>query len=157
MPAKFAGAQGAGPPPIFVRYWMRRVWTVAIVPALFDGVFALRVASMASWGRLWAGGGGRGGVLSVFASGGRMAVCPGGATAVRSARLRGLYRAREAYWTRRRAESHSQDAKRSSFTKSAAALASVLRPLATSERRESPSTVQYNPGTLPDPSQGRRS
>ena len=51
------------------------------MPALFDGVFALRVASMASWGRLWAGGGGRGGVLSVFASGGRMAVCPGGATA----------------------------------------------------------------------------
>ena len=33
MPAKFAGAQGAGPPPIFVRYWMRRVWIVAIVPA----------------------------------------------------------------------------------------------------------------------------
>ncbi len=36
-------------------------------------------------------------------------------------------------------------------------LASVLRPLATSELRESPSTVQYNPGALPDPSQRRRS
>ena len=35
VPARFAGAQGAGPPPICVSDRMRRAWTDAIVPAFF--------------------------------------------------------------------------------------------------------------------------
>jgi hypothetical protein len=75
--------------------------------------------------------------LRALASGGKMAVRPGGATACAACACVGLYRAREAYWTRRRTESHSQDAKRSSFHKRLAWLASVLQPLATFELRES--------------------
>ena len=112
VPARFAGAQGAGPPPICVSDRMRRAWTDAIVPAFF------RVAGRVD-GVLGRSPGGRRRLRRRFAGaclGWRDGCAPGRGDRVRISRLRGLVPSEKGLETRVAHPNDPPKSHRSSFT-----------------------------------------
>ena len=111
VPARFAGAQGAGPPPICVSDRMRRAWTDAIVPA-FSRCGSRR------W-RLGAVSGRAAALAAAFAGaclGWRDGCAPGRGDRVRISRLRGLVPSKKGLETRWRTRMTLQRATEPGFT-----------------------------------------